>query len=70
MVANEIISPDFMFKHKFKILPAVDWESVASNIYYFTPAKQTKDVGRYVSELIYYLCTNRGTDLNKIHIIG
>lgn len=52
------------------ILTAVDWESVASNFFYFTPAMQTKDVGRYVSELIHYLCTDRGTDLKLIHIIG
>lgn len=49
---------------------AVDWRDVAANLFYFTPAMQTKDVGRYVSELIQYLCNDRGADLNNIHIIG
>ncbi|KAJ6626577.1 Pancreatic triacylglycerol lipase, partial [Pseudolycoriella hygida] len=63
------IKDAYLQKFDYNVI-AVDWESVASNFFYFTPATQTRDVGRYVAELIYYLCTDQGTDLNKIHIIG
>ncbi|KAG4068150.1 hypothetical protein HA402_001575 [Bradysia odoriphaga] len=63
------IKDAYLQKYDVNVI-AVDWASVASNFYYFQPATQTRDVGRYVSELIYYLVTDRGTDINKIHIIG
>lgn len=49
---------------------AVDWSSLASNAYYATPAKQTKDVGQYTAEMIDYLCQQRGASTNSFHIVG
>lgn len=48
---------------------AVDWESVASHLY-FLSADYVKDVGSYTSELIDYLVDDLGTKSENIHVIG
>lgn len=49
---------------------AVDWNELAKNNFYITPARQTREVGKYVAELIDYMCTEKGADINKFHLIG
>lgn len=43
---------------------------MASNNFYVAPARQTKDVGQYLAEMIDYLCKERGADIKKFHLIG
>lgn len=49
---------------------AVNWEEIASNINYPIPARETREVGRYLAELIDYLCQERGADPRRFHLIG
>lgn len=49
---------------------AVDWSSLSSNMYYGTPARQTKDVGTYTAEMIDYLCQEQGANTDNFHIVG
>ncbi|XP_031632237.1 lipase member H-like [Contarinia nasturtii] len=49
---------------------AVDWNELASNNFYFTPARQTRDVGKTIAEMIDFMCSDRGADINKFHLIG
>lgn len=49
---------------------AIDWNELAANNFYFTPARQTRDVGKYIAEMIDYMCKERGADIRKFHLIG
>lgn len=49
---------------------AVDWNELAGNNFYITPARQTRDVGRYIAEMIDFMVTEKGADINKFHLIG
>lgn len=49
---------------------AVDWRELASNNFYFTPARQTRDIGQHIAELIDFLCEETGADISKFHLIG
>lgn len=49
---------------------AVDWSEAASNNFYFTPARQTREVGKYIAEMIDFMCKDKGADINKFHLIG
>lgn len=49
---------------------AVDWHELAGNNFYVTPARQTRDVGKYIAEMIDYMVTEKGADINKFHLIG
>ncbi|XP_055308491.1 lipase member H-like [Sitodiplosis mosellana] len=48
----------------------VDWSDLAKNNFYFTPARQTRDVGSYIAEMIDFMCTVKGADINTFHLIG
>lgn len=48
---------------------AVNWQELAANLYYFTPARQTEQVGGLVAALIDKLIV-RGAKLSSIHLIG
>lgn len=43
---------------------------MAANNFYFTPARQTRDVGKYIAEMIDFMCKERGADIRKFHLIG
>lgn len=49
---------------------AVDWREVASNNFYFVPARQTREVGKYTAEMIDFMCKEKGADINKFHLVG
>lgn len=49
---------------------AIDWRELAANNFYFTPARQTRDVGKYIAEMIDYMVKERGADIGKFHLIG
>lgn len=49
---------------------AIDWSELAANNFYFTPARQTRDVGKYIAEMIDYMVKEQGADIRKFHLIG
>ncbi|XP_055319678.1 pancreatic triacylglycerol lipase-like isoform X2 [Sitodiplosis mosellana] len=61
---------DNYLKTRYCNVIAVDWTELASNNFYFTPARQTREVGKYIAEMIDFLCTEKGADINKFHLIG
>uniref|UniRef100_A0A182SYA4 Lipase domain-containing protein n=1 Tax=Anopheles maculatus TaxID=74869 RepID=A0A182SYA4_9DIPT len=54
----------------FSPLLVVDWGPLAQDTLYFRAASSTRDVGRHVGGLIDRMVTERGTNLNDVHIIG
>lgn len=51
-------------------LITVDWEDLASNLYYFESARRTEDVGRTIAELIDFMAANMSLSLDRVHLIG
>lgn len=51
-------------------LITVDWEDLASNLYYFESARRTHDVGRTTAELIDFMVSNMSLSLDRVHLIG
>lgn len=51
-------------------LITVDWEDLASNLYYFESARRTNDVGRTTAELIDFMVSNMSLSLDRVHLIG
>lgn len=49
---------------------AIDWNELAKNNFYLTPARQTQDVGKYIAEMIDFMCKEKGADIRKFHLIG
>lgn len=49
---------------------AVDWSEAASNNFYFTPARQTREVGKCIAEMIDFMCKDKGANINQFHLIG
>lgn len=58
------------FVRVYNIGKAIDWNELASNNFYFTPARQTRDVGKYIAEMIDFMCKEKGADIRKFHLIG
>lgn len=52
------------------LFAAVDWKELASNNFYMVPARQTREVGQYVAEMIDYLVQKQNADLSKFHLVG
>lgn len=55
---------------KISIFAAVDWQELASNNFYMVPARQTRDVGEYVAEMIDYLVEKQNANINTFHLVG
>lgn len=51
-------------------LITVDWEDMASNLYYFESARRTEDVGMAIAELIAFMVSDMGLSFDRVHIIG
>lgn len=66
--AVQDIKDEYLKRGDYNIF-AVNWEELANNIYYFTPARQTEQVGGVVAALIDKLVA-RGAKLKSIHLIG
>lgn len=49
---------------------AVDWKELASNNFYMVPARQTREVGEYVAEMIDYLVQKQNADIKSFHLVG
>lgn len=43
---------------------------MASNNFYFTPAQQTREVGKYIAEMIDFMCKEKGADIGTFHLVG
>ena len=43
---------------------------MAKSIFYFTPVKNTKIVGKHVANFIDYLVKKKMTNIDLIHVIG
>lgn len=43
---------------------------MAANNFYVMPARQTREVGTYLAEMIDYLVEKRGTKISNFHLIG
>lgn len=43
---------------------------MASNNFYMVPARQTREVGEYVAQMIDYLVKKQNADINSFHLIG
>lgn len=69
LVRCKTLSERICYLNLFENL-AVDWEELASNNFYMVPARQTREVGSYTAELIDYLVSKQGADLNSFHLIG
>ncbi|XP_065095338.1 lipase member H-like isoform X4 [Ochlerotatus camptorhynchus] len=73
---NSISSPvcqqvkDAYLKREDMNVFVVDWSPLAHDTLYFRSAYATRDVGRHVGSLIDRMVTERGTNLDSVHIIG
>lgn len=64
----QLIKDEYLEREDYNIF-GVNWQDIASNLYYFTPARQTRQVGEVVAEMIDKL-VERGAKLSSIHLIG
>ncbi|GAB0095669.1 inactive pancreatic lipase-related protein 1 [Sergentomyia squamirostris] len=63
------IKNNYLSKKNVNII-TVDYRDIAANNFYFAPAFQIRQVGKYIAELIDYLVTFRNANTSDFHIIG
>ncbi|XP_059610015.1 lipase member I-like [Phlebotomus argentipes] len=63
------IKNNYLSKRNLNIV-TVDYRDIAANNFYFTPAFQIREVGKYIAELIDYLVIAKNASIADFHLIG